>query len=86
MENKKNTDITKLSFEEAMNSLEDMVRKLESGGIGLDESIELYSDAIRLAKICNDRLDGAEQRVRRLTEGADGSITDAPFVGRDNEA
>lgn len=86
MDNIKNTDMTKPSFEDAMSSLEDMVRRLEGGGIGLDESIKLYSEAIRLAKICNDRLDSAEQRVRQLAEGADGSMTDVPFIGRDNEA
>ena len=74
----------KMKFEEAMLSLEDKVRKLESGNLSLDESLKAFEEAISLVKLCNSRLENAEQQVRILTEGADGVVSDAPFF-KENE-
>ena len=68
-----------MKFEEAMVLLEDIVRKLESGSLPLDESLDAFSDAVKLVKICNEKLSEAEQKVKILTEGADGAIVDLPF-------
>lgn len=68
-----------IKFEEAMNKLEEAVRLLENGNLTLDESIEKYEDALKYVKICNESLEKAEQKVKILTESADGSITDHPF-------
>ena len=68
-----------MKFEEAMIKLEETVRLLESGSLTLDESIEKYEDALKYVKICNEILEKAEQKVKILTESADGSIRDHPF-------
>ena len=68
-----------MTFEEAMLSLEDIVKKLESGGLSLDESLSSFEEAVKLVRFCNDKLESAEQRVRILVAGEDGSVTDAPF-------
>ena len=68
-----------MKFEEALSLLEDRVRLLESGNMSLDESLSAYEEAIGLVRICNEKLDSAEAKVRILTESADGSVTDAPF-------
>ena len=68
-----------ISFEDAMIKLEEKVRQLESGNMTLDESLSAFEEAIGIVKICNERLDAAEGRVRILTEKPDGSVTDAPF-------
>lgn len=68
-----------MKFEEAMIKLEETVRLLESGSLTLDESIEKYEDALKYVKICNEILEKAEQKVKILTESADGSISDHPF-------
>ena len=68
-----------MNFEEAIMKLETEVKRLESGNMTLDESIDAFEEAIKLVKICNERLENAERRVRILTEAQDGSITDAPF-------
>ena len=68
-----------ITFEEAMLKLESEVKRLESGSMGLDESIAAYEEAVKLIRICNQKLDNAERRVRILVESSDGSITDAPF-------
>lgn len=76
----------KITFEAAMEKLEGEVRRLESGSMTLDESLASFEEAIRLVKICNEKLEMAERRVRILTEGADGTVTDAPFEVGANEA
>ena len=68
-----------MKFEEAMSKLEETVRLLESGSLTLDDSIEKYEDALKYVKICNEILEKAEQKVKILTESADGSISDHPF-------
>ena len=68
-----------MKFEEAMQLLEDTVKKLESGVMSLDESLAAFEEAVKLVKICNEKLEAAEQKVRILTEGADGIVTDLPF-------
>ena len=66
----------KINFEEAMEKLDASVKRLEGGNMSLDESLDVFEDAIKLVKICNDKLESAERRVRLLTEAADGSVTD----------
>lgn len=69
-----------IKFEEALSELEEAVRLLESGTLSLDESIEKYENAIKYVRICTEKLEKAEQKVKILTQGADGSISDAPFI------
>ena len=69
----------KIKFEEAILRLENEVKRLESGNMSLDESISAFEEAIKLVKVCNEKLESAERRVRILTETEDGSITDLPF-------
>lgn len=68
-----------INFESAMERLEGQVKKLESGNMTLDESIAAYEEAIKLIRVCNEKLENAERRVRILTESEDGSVTDMPF-------
>lgn len=73
-----------IDFESAILKLEAEVKRLESGNMSLDESIKSFEEAVKLVKICNEKLENAERRVRILTEGSDGSVTDMPF-DTDNE-
>ena len=68
-----------IKFEQAIESLDTAVTKLESGELSLDESLKVFEEAISLIKICNERLSAAEQKIRVLVESGDGSVTDAPF-------
>ena len=74
-----------MNFEEALALLEDKVRMLEGGSMSLDESLSAFEEAIGLVKVCNGKLESAEAKVRILTEGKDGTVTDEPFSGL-NEA
>lgn len=69
----------KKSFEGSIFELENSVKRLESGELTLDEAIAEFERAMGLVKVCNERLEDAEMRVRILTEGKDGEIIDRPF-------
>ena len=68
------------SFEEALAELEDIVALLEGGGLSLEESICAYEKAVALSSICNKKLNDAEGRIRILTEGEDGTVSDTAFA------
>lgn len=73
-----------MNFEEALAKLEEAVRLLEGGKLTLDESIEKYEHALAYVRICNDMLEKAEQKVKILTAGADGTVSDRPFIQDEN--
>ncbi|MCL4673701.1 MAG: exodeoxyribonuclease VII small subunit [Sphingomonadaceae bacterium] len=74
------TDISGLSFEDALRALEDVVRKLESGEVPLDQSIDLYERGEALRKHCQARLDAAQARIEKIVTGAVGEARGtAPF-------
>lgn len=68
--------IEQLSFEAALTRLEETVRMLESGNVPLDDSLSLFEEGIALVKLCNSKLDAAEQKVVKLRIGSDGSFTE----------
>lgn len=75
----------KMKFEDALLALEDIVRQLEGGNLSLDESISEFERAVKLVKLCTERLDAAEQKVKILVSGEDGTVTDKPFDIGENE-
>jgi exodeoxyribonuclease VII small subunit len=60
------------TYEEAREELVDVVRRLESGGTDLEESLALWERGEQLAQICQRWLDGAKQRLDAAIAG-DGS-------------
>ena len=68
-----------VTFEEAMRALDEAVSKLESGSLTLDESLATFEEAVKLIKVCNEKINSAEQKVKMLIQNADGSETDMPF-------
>ena len=65
-------DLTQMTFEEALKALEDVVRKLETGEVPLDDSISLYERGELLRKHCQARLDAAHARIEKIVAGPDG--------------
>ena len=55
-------------FEKALQQLEKIVTRMESGELGLEESLNQFEQGIKLAKNCQDTLTDAESRVERLIE------------------
>ena len=66
------TDISAMSFEDALRALEDVVRKLEGGEVPLDESITLYERGEKLRAHCQKRLDSAQARIDKIATDAQG--------------
>ena len=52
------------SFEESITRLEEIVKLLESGAASLDDSINLYSEGVKLIADCNKKLDETERKIR----------------------
>jgi exodeoxyribonuclease VII small subunit len=74
------TDLSQMSFEQALKSLEEIVRRLESGDVPLEESIDLYERGEQLRKLCQARLDTAQARIEKIVAGPDGKAVDTePF-------
>lgn len=64
-----------LSFEESLASLEGIVKKLEVGDVPLDEAINEFNKAMKLAKSCDEKLKSAEEAISKLVN-KDGEIVD----------
>lgn len=72
--------IDSLSFEAALQRLEAIVRRLESGDAPLEGAIALYEEAQRLKAHCEAKLSAAEARIAQLQIDADGRpVGEAPF-------
>jgi exodeoxyribonuclease VII small subunit len=65
-------DIAQMTFEDALRALEDVVRRLESGDVPLDASIDLYERGEALRNHCQTRLDAAQARIEKIVAGPDG--------------
>ena len=64
-----------LSFEENLEKLENIVKKLESGEVPLDNAITEFTEAMKIAKVCDEKLKSAEEAITKLVN-KDGTITD----------
>ena len=66
-----------IAFEEAMAKLENIVVSLEKGDVPLDKSLELFEEGVSLVKLCTEKLDAAEKKVRVLTGNPEEDFSDA---------
>jgi exodeoxyribonuclease VII small subunit len=66
-------------FESALQSLEDIVARLEAGDLPLDRALELFEEGVKLSRYCSSKLDEAERKVEILAKDADGGMAPAPF-------
>ena len=71
-----------ITFEAAMERLEEITRLLESGAEGLDESLKLYEEGVSLIRLCTQKLESAEQSVKVLQMNEEGiTLTDFDTKG-----
>ena len=77
----KNVKTGNVSFETAMTRLEAIVMQLEEGKVSLDDSLKLYEEGISLVRLCSNRLDEAEQKIKIIRTSSDGSKTEEDFEG-----
>lgn len=56
----------KMTFEQAMTRIEEIVKLLEDNQTSLDQSVELFQEGIQLSKYCNDKLTKVEDKVSKI--------------------
>ena len=77
---KNNTrQISSMSFEEALEELESIVRKLEEGKGNLDDAIDSYSRGAELKKHCENKLKDAQVRIDKIVTDSDGAMALEPL-------
>lgn len=69
----------KLSFEELVARLDDIVKHLENGDMPLSESLSMFEEGTKLISACSKMLDEAEQKVVKLKKGPDREPIELPF-------
>lgn len=69
----------KVTFEQQLKRLEEIVSLLERGDAQLADSLALFEEGTKLIAACSKELDQAEQQVVKLMKGADGAPVELPF-------
>ena len=69
----------KPDFERSLSRLEEVVRRLESPQLSLDDAMKLFEEGVTLSRECQKQLEEAEGRVEILLKKADGKLVAEPF-------
>ena len=67
-------DQEKKKFEEAVEELERVVDRLESGELSLEESLAAFEDGVKLVKFCNEKLNEVEKKIELLVKDKEGKL------------
>jgi exodeoxyribonuclease VII small subunit len=76
---KKSEPPKKPDFEKSLARLEEVVRRLESPQLSLDDAMNLFEEGVALSRECQKQLEDAEGRVEILLRKADGKLAAEPF-------
>jgi exodeoxyribonuclease VII small subunit len=77
--------MTDITFEAALQRLEQIVDQLEAGNLSLEESLQVFEEGVGLARRCGRYLDEAEKRIELLTRDETGALRTAPFDLEEDE-
>ena len=77
-ENEIPEEIEKLSFEEALQALEEIVKGLESGDVKLDQAIDSYARGAALKRHCESKLREAQAKIEKISLDANGTPRTEP--------
>jgi exodeoxyribonuclease VII small subunit len=72
-------------FETALQRLEEIVKKLDSGDLPLASLLEIYEEGVTLSRFCHSKLEEAERKVEILTKKVDGGFQKLPFEEKSEE-
>lgn len=73
-------------FEKSLARLEEVVKRLESAELSLDEAMALFEEGVKLSRDCQKKLEEAEGKVEILLKKADGKIAPAPFEAEEENS
>ncbi len=83
---KKKTEQTEdLKFEVALSRLEKIVEAMESGEVGLEESLKRYEEGVGLARTCHQKLNEIQKRIDILKKDSEGQWKRVPFDAETEE-
>lgn len=68
-----------VTFEQAMKRIEKIVAELEKGDLPLEESLDRFEEAVRLARSCQEKLEKAEARISKLVKMGESGFTLEPL-------
>lgn len=74
-----------MTFEQALQRLEEIVQKLEDGDAPLEKAVELFQEGMALSKRCSSQLDSVEKRIEMLME-ENGEWAKKPFTAEEDQA
>lgn len=77
---KAENDTAKLTFEQALNELEHIVKLLEEGNLNLNDSLANFEKGIALSRICSQKLEQAEKKIEVLLKAENDEITLKPVT------
>lgn len=75
----------KMTFEESMTKLEQIVEGLEAGDLPLEKALKKFEEGVRLSKSCFDKLDETEKKVSLLLKNRNGDVKQTPFFDDDSD-
>lgn len=84
--NKAAETLRKGDFEKSLTRLEEVVKRLESADLSLDEAMRLFEEGVKLSRECQKQLEEAEGRVEILLKKADGKMAAEPFEAKDESS
>ena len=73
-----------MTFEAAMQRLEEIVRTMEQGDVALEESLKLFQEGTQLVRTCSGLLENAQQQIQKVVKGADGAPAMEDFIDESN--
>jgi exodeoxyribonuclease VII small subunit len=71
--------MSKITFEQSMKKLEQIVHDLESGDLPLEEAIKKFEEGVALSKQCSEKLDETEKKITLLLQDQKGQVYQKPF-------
>ncbi len=75
----------KLTYEQALERLTQIIRAMENDKIPLDESLKLYEEGVAIVRRLSAELDDAERKIKILQQNAQGEIVAIDFVTEDGD-
>ncbi len=71
-------EVKAMTFEAALEALEEIVQKLDSGQVSLEDSIDIYTRGTQLKRHCEAKLRSAKERVDKIVVGSGGAVDVEP--------